>query len=45
MATEIKCPNCAHTFPMEEVMAEEYKRELREKMLSLYQEKRCGIKG
>lgn len=34
MATEIKCPNCAHSFPMEEVMAEEYKKELREKMLS-----------
>ncbi|WP_344852937.1 DUF2130 domain-containing protein [Pedobacter jeongneungensis] len=34
MPTEIKCPNCAHVFPMEEAMAEDYKKELREKMLS-----------
>lgn len=34
MSTEIKCPNCAHSFPIEEVMAEEYKKDLREKMLS-----------
>lgn len=39
MATEIKCPNCAHSFPMEEVMAEEYKRDLREKMLSFTKKK------
>jgi len=32
MATEIKCPNCQHVFPMEEAMAEEYKKDLREKM-------------
>ena len=32
MPTEIKCPNCDHTFPIEEVMAEEYKQELQEKM-------------
>ncbi|WP_316833123.1 DUF2130 domain-containing protein [Pedobacter aquatilis] len=32
MATEIKCPNCAHVFPMEEAMAEDYKKELREQM-------------
>jgi hypothetical protein len=32
MATEIKCPNCNHAFPIEEVMAEEYKKDLREKM-------------
>ncbi|WP_410222162.1 DUF2130 domain-containing protein [Pedobacter sp.] len=32
MSTEIKCPNCNHTFPIEEVMAEEYKKDLREKM-------------
>ncbi|MEJ5963999.1 DUF2130 domain-containing protein [Pedobacter immunditicola] len=39
MATEIKCPNCAHSFPMEEVMAEEYKKDLREKMLSFTKQK------
>lgn len=33
MATEVKCPNCNHSFPIEEVMAEEYKKELRNKML------------
>ncbi|MES2417138.1 MAG: DUF2130 domain-containing protein [Bacteroidota bacterium] len=32
MSTEIKCPNCNHSFPIEEVMAEEYKQDLREKM-------------
>ena len=34
MATEIKCPNCAHVFPMVEAMAEDYKRELRDKMIA-----------
>lgn len=34
MSTEIKCPSCNHTFPIEEVMAEEYKQDLREKMVS-----------
>jgi hypothetical protein len=34
MSTEIKCPNCNHAFPIEEVMAEEYKQDLREKMVS-----------
>ncbi|TWR25811.1 DUF2130 domain-containing protein [Mucilaginibacter pallidiroseus] len=32
MATEVKCPSCGHGFPIEEVMAEEYKKELRLKM-------------
>lgn len=32
MPTEIKCPHCNHAFPIEEVMAEEYKKDLREKM-------------
>ena len=32
MATDIKCPNCGHLFPMEEAVSEEYKRDLREKM-------------
>jgi len=34
MPTEIKCPNCNHAFPIEEVMAEEYKKELREQVAS-----------
>jgi len=25
MATEVKCPSCGHSFPIEEVMNEEYK--------------------
>ena len=32
MSTEVKCPSCGSIFPIEEVMAEEYKKELREKM-------------
>jgi hypothetical protein len=32
MATEVKCPNCGFGFPIEEVMAEEYKKELRVQM-------------
>lgn len=39
MPTEIKCPNCNHAFPIEEVMAEEYKQELREKMVSFTKQK------
>lgn len=34
MATEVKCPSCDHGFPIEEVMAEEYKKELKKEMLS-----------
>ncbi len=33
MPTTIKCPNCAHEFPLEEAVSEEYKKELREQML------------
>ncbi|MBC7614473.1 MAG: DUF2130 domain-containing protein [Pedobacter sp.] len=39
MSTEIKCPNCNHTFQIEEVMAEEYKQDLREKMVSFTKQK------
>jgi hypothetical protein len=39
MSTEIKCPSCNHTFPIEEVMAEEYKQDLREKMVSFTKQK------
>ncbi|QDW26270.1 DUF2130 domain-containing protein [Pedobacter sp. KBS0701] len=39
MPTEIKCPNCAHIFPMEEAMAEDYKKELREKAAAYARQK------
>jgi hypothetical protein len=39
MSTEVKCPNCSHSFPIEEVMAEEYKKELRNKMLDFQKKK------
>jgi uncharacterized Zn finger protein (UPF0148 family) len=39
MATEVKCPNCGFGFPIEEVMAEEYKKELRAKMQEYTKEK------
>lgn len=32
MSTEVKCPNCSHAFPIEEVMAEEYKKGLQKQM-------------
>ncbi|MBC7416779.1 MAG: DUF2130 domain-containing protein, partial [Pedobacter sp.] len=38
MPTEIKCTNCAHIFPMEDAMAEDYKKELREKMIAFTKE-------
>ena len=43
MATEIKCPNCGHQFPMEEAVAEEYKQELREQMLKFKKEKESEL--
>jgi len=39
MATEVKCPSCGFGFPIEEVMAEEYKKELRTKMQEYTQAK------
>lgn len=39
MSTEVKCPGCGHTFPIEEAMTEEYKKELREKMVSFTKQK------
>jgi len=39
MATEIKCPHCGHKFPMEEAVSEEYKKELREQMLTYKKQK------
>ena len=39
MPTTIKCPNCAHEFPLEEAVSEEYKKELREQMVSYKKQK------
>src|ERR1700750_2651869 len=39
MPTEVKCPNCGHQFPMEEAMAEEYKKDLRERMQQFVKDK------
>jgi hypothetical protein len=39
MPTEIKCPNCGHSFPMEEAVAEEYKKDLRDRMQSFIRDK------
>ena len=39
MATLIKCPKCSNEFPLEEAMAEEYKKDLREKMMVYKKEK------
>ena len=34
MSTEVKCPSCGHSFPLEEVIGEEYEQELRDKMIA-----------
>ena len=39
MPTSIQCPNCAHEFPLEEAVSEEYKKELREQMLTYKKQK------
>jgi hypothetical protein len=39
MATEVKCPKCQHGFPIEEVMTEEYRKQLRNKMQQYTQQK------
>jgi len=39
MATEVKCPSCGYGFPIEEVMTEEYKKELRIKMQAFTKQK------
>ena len=43
MPTEIKCPNCGHHFPMEEAVAEEYKRDLREQMQKFMRDKEAAF--
>ncbi|MBS1566192.1 MAG: DUF2130 domain-containing protein [Bacteroidetes bacterium] len=39
MRTEIKCPKCGHQFPMEEAVSEEYKKDLREQMMTYKKQK------
>ncbi len=39
MPTDIKCPNCGKVFPMEEAVAEEYKKELRDQMVAYKKQK------
>lgn len=39
MSTEVKCPSCNHSFPIEEVMAEEYKNNLRKQMVDFTKSK------
>ncbi|HVS96804.1 MAG TPA: DUF2130 domain-containing protein [Puia sp.] len=43
MPNEIKCPNCGHQFPMEEAVAEEYKKELRAQMQKFIAEKEASF--
>ena len=39
MSTTIKCPNCRHEFAMEEAVSEQYKKDLREQMISFTRKK------
>ena len=39
MATDIKCPSCGHKFAIEDAVSEEYKKELREQMVSFKKQK------
>ena len=39
MSTTIKCPNCRHEFAMEEAVSEQYKKDLREQMISFTKKK------
>jgi hypothetical protein len=39
MPNDIKCPNCGHSFPMEEAVAEEYKKDLRDRMQTFIRDK------
>lgn len=44
MATDIKCPKCAFVFPIGEAVSEEYKNELRTKMLDYKKQKDEEVK-
>ncbi|MGV8878217.1 MAG: DUF2130 domain-containing protein [Sphingobacteriaceae bacterium] len=39
MSTEVKCPGCGYAFPIEEVMAEEYKNDLKKEMIAFKKKK------
>jgi hypothetical protein len=39
MSTTIKCPNCRHEFAMEEAVSEQYKKDLREQMITFTRKK------
>lgn len=45
MPTEIKCPQCAHVFQMEDAISEEYKNELRAQMRQFTQQKEAEFKA
>ena len=39
MSTEVKCPSCGHSFPLEEAIGREYEQELRDKMIAWQKKK------
>lgn len=39
MSTEIKCPKCNHSFPLEAAMTEDFKQDMRKEMLSYKKQK------
>ncbi len=39
MSTEVKCPSCGYSFPLEEVIGKEYEQELRDKMIAWQKKK------
>jgi hypothetical protein len=39
MSTEVKCPNCGNSFPLEEAIGKEYEQQLRTKMVSWQKKK------
>jgi hypothetical protein len=39
MSTEVKCPSCSHSFPLEEAIGKEYEQELRDKMMAWQKKK------
>jgi hypothetical protein len=39
MSTEVKCPSCGNSFPLEEAIGKEYEQELREKMIAWQKKK------
>ena len=39
MSTEVKCPSCNHSFPLEQAIGKEYEQELRDKMIAWQKKK------